>query len=162
MSAQLRTCLSLQLRYRRMTASDLDAVMAIEEAVYAHPWTRGNFSDSLGTGYHCWIVESGGDIAGYTVVAIAAEEAHLLNLSVAGHWQRHGVGRELLAFVLKLARDYAALKIFLEVRPSNFAARALYATAGFSEVGVRRGYYPAGESREDAVVLQLALEKRDS
>jgi [ribosomal protein S18]-alanine N-acetyltransferase len=147
-------------RYRRMTAHDVGVVVAIEEAIYPHPWTHGNFSDSLAAGYHCWIVECGGEIAGYTVAAIAAEEGHLLNLSVAAPWQRQGVGRQLLAFVLKLARDYSAVKIVLEVRPSNLAARALYAAAGFAEVGLRRGYYPAGERREDAVVLELSLDKR--
>ena len=159
MSAQLGTLGSLLLRYRRMTAPDLAPIGAIEQAIYPHPWTRGNFSDSLTAGYHCWIVECGGDIAGYAVVAIAAEEAHLLNLSVAGPWQRQGVGSELLAFVLKLARDYAAHRILLEVRPSNLAARALYVAAGFAEIGVRRGYYPAGEAREDAIVLQLELQQ---
>jgi len=144
-------------RYRRMTAQDLDTVMAIEAAVYPHPWTRGNFSDSLAAGYHCWIMECSGRVAAYTVVAIAAEEAHLLNLSVAGPWQRRGLGRALLGFVLKLARDYAAARILLEVRPSNIAALALYAAAGFVEIGVRRGYYPAGAGREDAAVLELAL-----
>lgn len=140
-----------------MSARDLDAVMAIEESVYDHPWTPGNFSDSLTAGYHCWIVECGGDIAGYTVVAVAAEEAHLLNLSIAGPLQRRGLGRELLSFALQLARDHAARSILLEVRPSNAAARALYAAAGFAEIGVRKAYYPAGEGREDAVVLQLEL-----
>jgi len=154
MSARLDTL----PRYRRLSALDLDAVTAIEEAIYPHPWTRGNFRDSLTAGYHCWIVECGGDIAGYTVVAIAADEAHLLNLSVALPWQGHGMGRELLAFVIKLARDYAAARILLEVRPSNAAARALYAGAGFADAGVRRGYYPAGEAREDAIVLQLQLQ----
>ena len=145
-------------RYRRMTAQDVDAVLAIEEAIYPHPWTRGNFSDSLAAGYHCWIVECAGAVAGYTVVAVAAGEAHLLNLSVAGPWQRRGIGRQVLAFVLKLARDYAAERIVLEVRPSNAPGRGLYAAAGFAEVGVRRGYYPDGEGREDAIVLQLSLE----
>ena len=159
MSAQLRTG-PLLPRYRRMTAGDLDAVMGIEESVYTHPWTPGNFSDSLSAGYHCWIVEYGGDIAGYSVVTVAAEEAHLLNLSIAGPLQRRGLGRELLSFVLKLARDYAARSILLEVRPSNEAARALYAAAGFAEIGIRKGYYPAGEGREDAVVLQLELRDR--
>ena len=154
--------LDLLPRYRRMTAADFDAVVAIEEAVYPHPWTRGNFSDSLAAGYHCWIVECGGEITGYSVVMIAAGEAHLLNLSVAGPWQRRGIGRELLAFVLKLARDYGAEKILLEVRPSNDVARALYAAAGFTEVAVRGGYYPAGDAREDAIVLELALQDRDS
>jgi len=146
-------------RYRRMTAADLDAIIAIEDTIYPHPWTRGNFSDSLAAGYHCWIVECGGEMVGYTVVMVAAGEAHLLNLSVAASWQRRGIGRELLAFVLKLARDYGAGRILLEVRPSNGAATALYASAGFAEIALRRGYYPAGEGREDAVVLQLELQK---
>lgn len=155
MSAQL----DMLPRYRRMAGADLDAVTAIEKSIYPHPWTRGNFGDSLAAGYHCWIVECGGAIAGYTVVMIAAGEAHLLNLSVAAPWQRRGLGRELLGFVQKLARDYAAQKILLEVRPSNKAARSLYAAAGFSEIAVRQSYYPDASAREDAVVMALVLQK---
>jgi len=140
-----------------MTERDLDAVVAIEQAIYPHPWTYGNFADSLAAGYHCWILECSGEIAGYTVVMIAADEAHLLNLSVAAPWQGRGLGREALAFAVKLARDYSARKIYLEVRPSNAAARSLYATAGFTEIAVRRSYYPEGGSREDAVVMELDL-----
>jgi [ribosomal protein S18]-alanine N-acetyltransferase len=157
MSAQL----DMAPRYRRMTAADLDAVVAIEDAIYPHPWTRGNFADSLQAGYHCWIVERGGMVSGYTVVMIAAGEAHLLNLSVAAPWQRRGMGRELLRFDLKLARDYGAGRILLEVRPSNEAAVALYSSAGFTEVARRRGYYPAGDSREDAIVLERSLRDGD-
>jgi ribosomal-protein-alanine N-acetyltransferase len=146
-------------RYRRMTAADLDTVLGIEQAVYPYPWTSGNFTDSLAAGYHCWIVECAGEIVGYTVVMIAAGEGHLLNLSVAADWQRRGIGRQLLAFVTKLARDYGAARLLLEVRPSNHAALALYAAAGFSRVALRRDYYPAGDAREDAVVLELALDK---
>jgi len=146
-------------RYRHMTAADLDAVAAIEEAIYPHPWTRGNFSESLAAGYHCWIAECGGEIAGYCVVAIGAGEAHLLNMSVAVPWQRRGIGREVLGFVLRLARESDAARILLEVRPSNEAARALYAAAGFTVIATRRDYYPAGGSREDAIVLQLEVEK---
>jgi ribosomal-protein-alanine N-acetyltransferase len=155
MSAQL----DMLPRYRRMAGADLDAVTAIEKSIYPRPWTRGNFSDSLAAGYHCWIVECGGALAGYTVVMIAAGEAHLLNLSVAAPWQRRGLGRELLSFVQKLARDYAAQKILLEVRPSNKAARSLYAAAGFSEIAVRQCYYPDPSAREDAVVMALVLQK---
>jgi ribosomal-protein-alanine N-acetyltransferase len=154
MSAQLDSL----PRYQRMTAADLDAVLGIEQAVYPYPWTRGNFSDSLAAGYHCWVVERDGTIVGYTVVMIAAGEGHLLNLSVAAEWQRRGIGRELLAFVTKLARDYGAARLLLEVRPSNHAALALYAAAGFSRLAVRRDYYPAGDDREDAVVLQRELQ----
>ena len=144
-------------RYRRMLAHDLDAVMAIEKVVYPHPWTRGNFQDSLQEGYHCWVMEAAGEIIGYSVVMIAAGEAHLLNLSIARQWQRRGCGREMLQFLLKLARDFAAEKIFLEVRPTNVAGLGLYADAGFSEIAIRRGYYPAQAGREDAIVMQLEL-----
>jgi ribosomal-protein-alanine N-acetyltransferase len=145
-----------------MTAADLDTVLRIEQAVYPYPWTAGNFSDSLAAGYHCWIVECAGSVVGYTVVMIAAGEGHLLNLSVAAEWQRRGIGRELLAFVTKLARDYGAARLLLEVRPTNHAALALYAAAGFSRIAVRRDYYPAGAAREDAIVLERVLQDRDS
>ena len=144
-------------RYRRMLEDDLEAVMAIESVIYPHPWTRGNFKDSLREGYHCWVLEAGGEIVGYSVVMIAAGEAHLLNLSIAEQWQRRGLGREMLQFLVKLARDFAAEKIFLEVRPTNVAGLALYADAGFSEIAIRRGYYPANGGREDAIVMQLEL-----
>ncbi len=154
MSAQLDTLPC----YRRMSAADLDAVTAIEKRIYPHPWTRGNFADSLDAGYHCWIAECRGAIAGYSVVMIAAGEAHLLNLSIAAEWQRHGLGSALLRFIVRLATDYEASRIFLEVRPSNTAARALYTRAGFRKIGVRRDYYPAHEMREDALVLELELQ----
>jgi len=143
--------------YRRMTAADLDTVMAIEDRIYPHPWTRGNFVDSLTAGHHCWIADLRGTIVGYSVAAIAAGEAHLLNLSIAAEWQRRGLGAELLRFIVKLAQDYAAARIFLEVRPSNAAALALYRRAGFSEIGVRPAYYPAHREREVALVLELAV-----
>ena len=145
-------------RYRCMTAEDLDSVIAIENEIYPHPWTRGNFGDSLSAGYHCWITEIGGEIIGYGVMMIAAGEAHLLNLSIAAGSQRRGLGRELLKFLIELARDYSVRKIYLEVRPSNLAGRRLYAGAGFAEIAMRHGYYPAQRGREDAVIMELELE----
>ena len=141
--------------YRRMTEADLDAVEAIENAVHAHPWTRGNFQDSLAASYECWIAERDSQIAAYGVVLAAAGEAHLLNLTVAAGWQRCGIGTDFTHFFIKLARDHGAGRIYLEVRPSNTAARALYARVGFAEVGSRRDYYPAPDGREDAVIMEL-------
>lgn len=140
-----------------MAENDLDAVMAIENVIYTHPWTRGNFADSLAAQSHCRVLEWHGVIVGYAVLAAAAGEAHLLNLSVAAAWQRRGLGRELLSHVIALARASHAQKIFLEVRASNSAARALYAQSRFREIGVRRGYYPAPVAREDAIVLECVL-----
>lgn len=144
-------------RWRRMVEADLDAVLEIENAVYTHPWTRGNFTDSFAAGYHCWVMECRGTLSGYGVVAVAAGEAHLLNLSIAADRQRRGLGSELLRFMLKLARDYGAERLFLEVRASNQAAQELYVRQGFARIAVRRGYYPATSGREDAVVMEKTL-----
>ena len=143
--------------YRRMTADDLDRVVAIESAIYAYPWTRGNLNDSLVAGYHCWVLESAGELIGYSVGMVAAGEAHLLNLSIAAAWQRRGYGRHMLGFMIQLARDFGAVRMFLEVRPSNAAGVSLYAAAGFREIGLRRGYYPDGGRPEDAIVMELDL-----
>ena len=69
-------------QYRPMQRADLDSIMAVENVIYSHPWTRGNFSDSLNAGYSCWVFEEEAEIAGYSVVMLAADEAHLLNLSL--------------------------------------------------------------------------------
>lgn len=143
--------------FRPMSAADLDAVLPIEQNIYSHPWTLGHFRDSLHAGYSCWIMECGGAVAGYGVLVIGVGEAHLLNLSVAAEWQRQGLGRSFLQHFIAIARDCEARRILLEVRPSNEAARWLYADIGFRELYVRRGYYPAETGREDAILMGLDL-----
>lgn len=145
-------------RLALMRDEDLDEVMAIEKAIYTHPWTRGNFADSLRAGYDCRTWRREGELVGYFILMAAAGEAHLLNLSIAAPHQRTGHGRALLREATELARRRGARSIFLEVRPSNLAAQALYTRFGFRRVGVRRGYYPAHAGREDALVLALALQ----
>ena len=136
---------------------DLEAVAAIERELYEFPWTLGNFRDSLAAGYSCWGVHSDSGLIGYAVMTLGAAEAHLLNLSIAQPCQRRGYGTQLLEQLLGAARTYGADVLFLEVRPSNLAARALYGRRGFRQVGVRKGYYPAWKGREDALLLSLAL-----
>jgi ribosomal-protein-alanine N-acetyltransferase len=144
-----------------MRAQDLDEVMAIEGAIYSHPWTRGNFEDSLRAGYACrtWRLGAAANaqLIGYFVLMAAAGEAHLLNLSIAAPWQRSGHGSTLLREAAALAAKLHAGNLFLEVRPSNEAAQALYRRFGFIKVAVRRDYYPAHKGREDALVLTLRL-----
>jgi ribosomal-protein-alanine N-acetyltransferase len=140
-----------------MREEDLDEVMAIERAIYTHPWTRGNFTDSLRAGYECRVLRLGAALAGYFVLLAAAGEAHLLNLSIAAAHQRTGHGSALLGEAADLARRLGARSLFLEVRPSNRAAQALYTRFGFRKIAVRRGYYPAHAGREDALVLTLPL-----
>ncbi len=142
------------LEYRAMTEGDLDLIMAIEEVIYTHPWTRGNFTDTLRAGGHGWIMTLSGVPVGYAVLSTGAGEAHLLNISVAAAWQRRGFGCELLAYVIERACVMEFSAIFLEVRASNTGALALYCKMGFTRIGVRKGYYPAPVGREDAIVLQ--------
>ncbi|MBL8379199.1 MAG: ribosomal protein S18-alanine N-acetyltransferase [Burkholderiales bacterium] len=144
-------------RLAPMTEGDLDAVLAIETAIYPFPWTRGNFLDSLAAGYSCWLFVSDAALLGYAVIMFAVDEAHLLNLSIAREAQRRGHGAQLLAAVEDSAHGHGAQSMLLEVRPSNMAGRALYAKAGYQQVGLRRGYYPAALGREDALVLARKL-----
>ena len=153
MSAVLKQTLQLE----PMAESDLGEVGAIEEVAYSHPWTRGNFVDSLRSGYACRSLRQNGELVGYFVVMVAAGEAHLLNLTVAPAHQRRGHGSTLLREAVLIARERGAHDLFLEVRPSNVAAQALYERCGFRRIAVRRGYYPARDGREDALVLVLAL-----
>lgn len=140
-----------------MRESDLDEVLAIESAVYSHPWTRGNFVDSLRSGYACRTWRLGSELLGYFVLMAAVGEAHLLNLSVAAARQRRGHGTALLREAMRLARELGARQMFLEVRPSNRPGQALYEGFGFRKVARRRDYYPAAAGREDALVLSRAL-----
>jgi [ribosomal protein S18]-alanine N-acetyltransferase len=140
-----------------MSEADLDEVVATEYAIYSHPWSRDNFLDSLRAGYECKTWRLGAELLGYFVLAAAAGEAHLLNLSVAQSRQKSGHGTALLRESLALARKLGTVILFLEVRPSNLAAQALYRRFGFRQAGVRRNYYPSHSGREDALVLRLEL-----
>ena len=138
---------------RPMEASDLDGVMSIETVVYPYPWSHGNFADSLKAGYSAWVCHEGLDLAGYAVFMVALDEAHLLNISVAAARQGQGIGARLLRWVMDRASRAGARRLLLEVRPSNAPALRLYEHFGFVRIGVRRGYYPAPQGREDALVL---------
>lgn len=143
--------------FRPMCMADVEAVSAIECEIYPFPWSYGNFRDSLNAGYSVWVCEFNGSVIGYSVMLVAADEAHLLNLGIARNWQGKGLGRRFLGHVIELARGYRAATLLLEVRPSNIVARRLYATNGFREIAVRRKYYPAENGREDALLLELVL-----
>ncbi|MBS0213010.1 MAG: ribosomal protein S18-alanine N-acetyltransferase [Proteobacteria bacterium] len=144
-------------RLRALHASDLPALMAIENAAYDFPWTQGIFRDCLAAGYECWVLEDAGLLLGYGVLSAAAGEAHILNVCVAPERQGRGLGRLLVRRLLDLARWHRAAQVFLEVRPSNPHAIALYRSEGFGQIGVRKGYYPAHGGREDAIVMGIEL-----
>ena len=142
-----------------MQGSDLDAVLAIENAVFPYPWTRGNFSDSLEAGYSAWVCRIEDVLCGYFVVMVSLDEAHLLTIGVAPNRQRMGFGARLLRHAMAVGMASRARRMLLEVRVSNSQAIALYRHFGFRQVGVRRNYYPADRGREDALVLERDLEE---
>ena len=148
-----------QLQYAPMVMGDVDEVFAVETSVYPHPWSHGNFVDSLASGYNGWTLrDDAGALVGYFLLMAAVDEAHLLNVAVAAPYQRQGVGLYLLDKVIACARGLSMDSILLEVRPSNLRALKVYEKYGFAEIGRRKNYYPAHDGlREDAIVMRFKL-----
>ena len=147
-----------------MTVAQVDAVMAIEVAAYAFPWSRGNFIDSLAAGYPARVLSGArGELLGYFVAMAGVDEMHLLNITVAPAVQGRGHARLLIDALTALCREQHARALWLEVRASNARARAMYERLGFTQVGVRKGYYPAPFGRrEDAIVMSLKFDATDA
>lgn len=148
-----------QLIYAPMVVADIDEVCALETSVYPHPWSRGNFIDSLSSGYNAWTLrDEAGTLVGYFLLMGMVDEAHLLNVAVCAPRQRQGLGRYLIDKVVACARGLSMDSILLEVRPSNLRALKVYEKYGFKEIGRRKNYYPAHNGqREDAIVMRLSL-----
>jgi len=154
MSAVLNDALPL---LRDMQVTDVPAVLAIERAAYEFPWGEGILRDCFRFGYLCKVYELRGEIIGYGIISIGADECHFLNVCIAPPYQKHGHGARLVTHLLQAARQAHARTALLEVRVSNTAAFHLYYKMGFNEIGVRKGYYPARAGREDALVLAREL-----
>ena len=154
MSAQLAP---VPLHFRPMREPDLGRVASIEADLYEFPWGQSLLGECLRANYACWVVEHSNEIIGYGIVTIAAGEAHILSLGVDRSWWSRGFGTRLVKRLMDIARWYQAKTVFLEVRPSNQRAIALYQREGFIEIGLRKAYYPARDGREDAVVMTREL-----
>lgn len=148
-----------KLYFYRMQPTDISDVLAIENDVYPFPWTRGNFIDSINSGYETWILRDGsGSLSGYFLLMPSVDDAHLLNITVHRDLQGQGIGILLLDKAKAITQERKLEAILLEVRPSNTRAEKIYRRYGFSRIGVRKGYYPApNNQREDALVMKLAL-----
>lgn len=144
-------------RIRPMTQADLDIVWNIEQRAYDFPWSRGIFVDCMRIPYACEILEQHEVIIGYAVMSMGGDEAHLLNLCLDAPARGRGLGALLLEHLVERARSEGARVLYLEVRPSNRPALALYRRAGFIRIGVRKSYYRAENGREDALVFARAL-----
>ncbi|NIR30774.1 MAG: ribosomal protein S18-alanine N-acetyltransferase [Gammaproteobacteria bacterium] len=146
-------------RVRAMQSGDLGEIIAIEHAAYSYPWSPRIFRDCLRVGYCCRVLEREGVVEGYGIMSFGVGECHILNLCVRPTRHRQGLGRMLLTRLLGLARERGMNSVFLEVRPSNQAARRLYEGMGFVQAGIRRRYYPAPDGREDALVLSRTFSR---
>lgn len=149
---------SVEAQFEPLTEERLGEIVAIEAAAYEHPWTRGNFVDSLHSGYQAQLLSANGVVIGYFVAMMGVDEVHLLNITVAPALQGQGWGRVLLDALALWARSQGAQWLWLEVRASNVRAQRIYEHHGYRRVGERKGYYPAGLGRrEDAIVMSLNL-----
>jgi ribosomal-protein-alanine N-acetyltransferase len=149
---------SVEARFEPLDAERLEQVLQIEQRAYSHPWTRGNLTDAMRSGYHARLLMAGEQLLGYYVAMQGVDEVHLLNLTVAPEYQRQGWARIMLDAMAIWARSVGAQWLWLEVRVSNPRAIAIYEAHGYRRVGLRKNYYPAGRGqREDAVVMSLRL-----
>ena len=146
------------LALQTMTEAWLDAVARIEKQAYTHPWSRGNFADSLRAGYHAQVLTQEQTLLGYHVLMLSPGEAHLLNITVDPEQQGRGLALHMLGELTRWSQAQGAQSLWLEVRVSNARARQIYERYGFKAVGLRKNYYPlAPFKREDAVVMSLPL-----
>ena len=151
---------------------DLDAVLAIEAVSHIHPWTRGNFSDSLEAGHWAYCVRPQLDKAvdgsyldpdilwAYCVLYPAVDELHLLNITVSPKLRKLGIGEKMMYAIEGVAAQQSMPRILLEVRPTNTSALKLYERLGYEQIGVRKNYYPADSitgKREDALVMAKSI-----
>lgn len=154
MSAVFKT---IEAGFEPMTEARLGEVVAIERRAYEHPWTRGNFSDSLRSGYQAQLLCAGDTVLGYFVAMQGVDEVHLLNITVDPPFQGQGWGRVMLDALSLWARAQNAHWVWLEVRTSNARAQQVYQRYGYRRVGERKNYYPAVGGREDAIVMSYKL-----
>ena len=154
MSAVFET---MEAGFEPMTQVRLDEVLAIEHSAYAHPWTRGNFADSLRSGYQGQLLCAGETVLGYFIAMKGVDEVHLLNITVAPAYQGQGWGRVMLDALALWARAQGAQWLWLEVRTGNLRAQDVYLRYGYRRVGERKNYYPAHAGREDAIVMSYKL-----
>ena len=137
-----------------LAAADIEAIVAIENTCFQHPWCRQSFENELNIanagGYVARDIASGGGLAGYIIFRILPGEMHILKLATGIAWRRRHIAYTLIRKALETARARRISAIVLEVRASNKAAITVYKKAGFTVNGIRKGYYPEGD---DALMM---------
>jgi ribosomal-protein-alanine N-acetyltransferase len=138
-----------------MRLADLPAVMEIDRQSLPRSWSEAVWREELSSPFGLYLVlEEGGSVSGHMGVKIVADEVHVTTLAVRPKSRRRGFARALMRAALADPAAVGARRVYLEVRPSNAAARALYRSLGFVQAGLRPGYY----GDEDALLLTLDLD----
>jgi ribosomal-protein-alanine N-acetyltransferase len=149
---------AVEAQFQDLQPAQLDAVLAVEQSAYAHPWNRTNFLDALQSGYQAQMLVAADVVLGYFIAMEGVEEVHLLNITVAPANRGQGWSRVMLDALALWSRGRGAQWVWLEVRVGNARALHVYEAQGYQRVGYRKAYYPAdGGQREDAVVMCLRL-----
>ena len=137
-----------------MTAADVDAVCAIEEATFARPWSRVSIENELTNSCARYVVlRRSGETVGYAGMWLVIDEAHVTNVAIRKDLRGQGLGEKLTRALIQLAADSGMIWMTLEVRRSNAAAQGLYRKLGFVDVGWRKRYYE--DNGEDALLMGL-------
>ncbi len=161
-----------ELSFLPMQNADLDSVLEIETVSHLHPWTKGNFSDSLNAGHWAYCIRPQIDqvikgsyldpeiLWAYCILFPAVDELHLLNITVSPKLRKLGLGKRIMTAIEGVSAQQGIPRIILEVRPSNLAALGLYKSLGYEQIGIRKNYYPHNPqtgSREDAIVMAKSI-----
>ncbi len=157
--ADRRSAATPEVTVAPMTAAHIDALMPYERDMFGtEAWTRSSYRAELADTRHRYYVAAetpDGDLLGWAGVMVVGDTADILTVGVVPAARRAGIARLLVDVLLAEAIRRGATEAFLEVRIDNGAARGLYASGGFAEIGVRRGYYDGG--RVDAVTMRKGL-----
>jgi ribosomal-protein-alanine N-acetyltransferase len=141
----------------KLTEFDIPELVAIETLTQHSPWPEDVFKKCIEIGTQGWVIKDHLHIVGFVLFLSKLDEGHILNIAIHPSYQRQGYGQQLLNQVISAAKEEKLTVIFLEVRMSNDQAIALYEKMGFSQIGVRKGYYALASGREDALILAKYL-----
>jgi len=141
--------------FRPFTQQDVDSVLAIERLVYASPWNKTKFIDSINNKQTlASLIVTGDKVLGYMVALRSVDSADLLNICVHPDYQHRGLGRALFNYLVQQLQLLGINDIFIEVRQSNHSALLFYQTMGFEAIDIRKKYY---SNLEDAKILRLQI-----
>lgn len=147
--------------FRPMKLSDLPVIMEVERASFPTPWPRQAFYNELVHNRFARysVIQVDGRVVGYCGLWLLLDEAHITNIAIHPNFRGRGLGKALLSYVMRQAKEWGAGKMTLEVRVSNKIAQRLYKKMGFEPSGIRPRYYT--DNQEDAIIMWVTLHGND-